>query len=61
MSSANQAFGMYPGLTNGAIEAIKAKGDQFQKEVYLQKMVSGQWSGTMNLTEAHCGTDLGMI
>lgn len=61
MSSANQAFGMYPGLTNGAIEAIKAKGDQFQKELYLQKMVSGQWSGTMNLTEAHCGTDLGMI
>ncbi|WFL77014.1 acyl-CoA dehydrogenase C-terminal domain-containing protein [Altererythrobacter arenosus] len=61
MSSANQSFGMYPGLTNGAIEALKAKGTPEQKEMYLPKMVSGQWTGTMNLTEPHCGTDLGMI
>jgi alkylation response protein AidB-like acyl-CoA dehydrogenase len=61
MSSANQSFGMYPGLTNGAIEAIKAKGTPEQKEMYLPNMVSGQWTGTMNLTEPHCGTDLGMI
>jgi len=61
MSSANQSFGMYPGLTNGAIEALKAKGTPEQKETYLPKMVSGEWTGTMNLTEPHCGTDLGMI
>ena len=61
MSSANQSFGMYPGLTNGAIEALKAKGTDEQKETYLPNMVSGQWTGTMNLTEPHCGTDLGMI
>jgi alkylation response protein AidB-like acyl-CoA dehydrogenase len=61
MSSANQSFGMYPGLTNGAIEALKAKGTPELKTKYVPKMVSGQWSGTMNLTEPHCGTDLGMI
>jgi alkylation response protein AidB-like acyl-CoA dehydrogenase len=61
ISSANQAFGMYPGLTNGAISALFAKGSQEQKEKYLPKMVSGEWTGTMNLTEPHCGTDLGMI
>ena len=61
MSSANQSFGMYPGLTNGAIEALKAKGTPELKMKYVPKMVSGQWSGTMNLTEPHCGTDLGMI
>ncbi len=61
ISSANQAFGMYPGLTNGAISALIAKGSQEQKEKYLPKMVSGEWTGTMNLTEPHCGTDLGMI
>ena len=61
ISSANQAFGMYPGLTNGAISALIAKGSQEQKETYLPKMVSGEWTGTMNLTEPHCGTDLGMI
>ncbi|WP_435200818.1 acyl-CoA dehydrogenase C-terminal domain-containing protein [Qipengyuania sp. 902] len=61
ISSANQAFGMYPGLTNGAISALIAKGTQEQKEKYLPKMVSGEWTGTMNLTEPHCGTDLGMI
>ena len=61
ISSANQAFGMYPGLTNGAISALIAKGSEEQKETYLPKMVSGEWTGTMNLTEPHCGTDLGMI
>ncbi len=61
MSSSNQAFGMYPGLTNGAVSAILAKGSQEQKETYAPKMISGQWTGTMNLTEPHCGTDLGLI
>ncbi|EAQ30143.1 putative acyl-coa dehydrogenase protein [Erythrobacter sp. NAP1] len=60
-AAANQAFGMYPGLTNGATAAIEAAGSQEQKETYLPKMISGEWSGTMNLTEPHCGTDLGMI
>jgi alkylation response protein AidB-like acyl-CoA dehydrogenase len=61
ISSANQAFGMYPGLTNGAVSALIAKGSQDQKDLYLPKMISGEWSGTMNLTEPQCGTDLGMI
>lgn len=61
MSSANQSFGMYPGLTNGAIEALKAKGTPEQQSKYIPNMVAGTWSGTMNLTEPHCGTDLGMI
>jgi len=61
ISSSNQAFGMYPGLTNGAISALIAKGSQEQKEKYLPKMVSCEWTGTMNLTEPHCGTDLGLI
>ena len=61
VSSANQAFGMYPGLTNGAVSALLAKGSQEQKETYLPKMISNEWTGTMNLTEPHCGTDLGMI
>jgi len=60
-ASANQAFGMYPGLTNGASAALEVAGTQEQKEAYLPKMISGEWSGTMNLTEPHCGTDLGMI
>jgi hypothetical protein len=60
-ASANQAFGMYPGLTNGAIAAILAAGSDEQKATYAPKMISGEWSGTMNLTEPHCGTDLGMI
>ena len=59
--TANQAFAMYPGLTNGATAAIEAAGSQEQKETYLPRMISGEWSGTMNLTEPHCGTDLGMI
>ena len=61
IASSNQAFGMYPGLTNGAISALIAKGSQEQKEKYLPKMISNEWTGTMNLTEPHCGTDLGMI
>ncbi len=61
MSSANMAFAMYPGLTHGAASAIEAGGSQEQKEMYLPKMVSGEWAGTMNLTEPHCGTDLGMM
>jgi len=60
-ASANQAFGMYPGLTNGAIAAILAAGSDEQKATYAPKMISGEWSGTMNLTEPHCGTDLGLI
>lgn len=61
ISGANQAFGMYPGLTNGAVSALIAKGSQEQKEKYLPKMISNEWTGTMNLTEPHCGTDLGLI
>lgn len=59
--TANQSFAMYPGLTAGAISAILAKGSDEQKALYVPKMISGEWSGTMNLTEPHCGTDLGMI
>ena len=61
MASANMAFTMYPGLTSGAMEAIEIGGTEEQKALYLPKMVSGQWTGTMNLTEPHCGTDLGLL
>ena len=61
VTSCNMAFGMYPGLTNGAAQALLVGGSQEQKELYLPKMFSGEWSGTMNLTEPHCGTDLGML
>jgi len=61
LASANQAFAMYPGLANGAISAISSKGSPEQQATYLPKMVSGEWLGTMNLTEPHCGTDLGLI
>ncbi|MGJ8537674.1 MAG: acyl-CoA dehydrogenase C-terminal domain-containing protein [Parasphingopyxis sp.] len=61
MISSNMAFAMYNGLTMGATAAIMAKGSQEQKEKYVPKMVSGEWGGTMNLTEPHCGTDLGLI
>jgi alkylation response protein AidB-like acyl-CoA dehydrogenase len=60
-ASANQAFGMYPGLTNGAIAALLNAGTDEQKAMYAPKMISGEWSGTMNLTEPHCGTDLGLL
>ncbi|WP_176590095.1 acyl-CoA dehydrogenase C-terminal domain-containing protein [Sphingobium sp. EM0848] len=59
--SANHSFEMYHGLTHGAVEALIAKGSEEQKQTYLPNMVSGQWTGTMNLTEPHCGTDLGLI
>ncbi|MCB1395219.1 MAG: acyl-CoA dehydrogenase family protein, partial [Rhodobacteraceae bacterium] len=59
--SANMAFNMYQGLTHGAINAILAAGSEEQKATYLPKMVSLDWTGTMNLTEPHCGTDLGLI
>jgi alkylation response protein AidB-like acyl-CoA dehydrogenase len=60
-SAANQAFTMYQGLTHGAASAILAHGTDAQKDMYLPKMVSCDWTGTMNLTEPHCGTDLGMM
>ena len=60
-SASNQAFTMYQGLTHGAASAILAHGTQEQKETYLPKMTSCEWTGTMNLTEPHCGTDLGMM
>ncbi|TVP73906.1 MAG: acyl-CoA dehydrogenase [Rhodobacteraceae bacterium] len=59
--SANMALNMYQGLTHGAISAILAHGSEAQKATYLPKMVSLDWTGTMNLTEPHCGTDLGMM
>jgi len=61
VTSANMAFGMYPGLTGGAAHALTIGGSDEQKQMYLPKMISGEWSGTMNLTEPHCGTDLGML
>ncbi|WP_312797656.1 acyl-CoA dehydrogenase C-terminal domain-containing protein, partial [Tianweitania sp.] len=61
MSAANMALMMYPGLTQGAIAAIVAHGSDEQKQRYLPKMVDGTWTGTMNLTEPHCGTDLGLL
>jgi len=60
-SSANMAFSMYPGLTHGAYSAILNGGSDAQKSLYVPKLASGQWGGTMNLTEPHCGTDLGLL
>ena len=59
--SANMALSMYPGLTQGAIAAIQTHATDEQKQKYLPKMISGEWTGTMNLTEPHCGTDLGLL
>jgi len=61
MASSNMAFAMYPGLTHGAVSAILVKGSEEQKAKYAPNMISGKWGGTMNLTEPHCGTDLGLI
>ncbi len=61
IATANQGFGMYPGLTDGAISAIIAKGSPELQAKYLPKMISHEWLGTMNLTEPQCGTDLGLI
>ena len=60
-SASNQAFTMYQGLTHGAASAILAHGTDAQKDKYLPNMVSCEWTGTMNLTEPHCGTDLGLM
>src|SRR5271167_1253864 len=61
LCSANMAFAMYPGLTHGAVAALLAHGSTAQKALYIPKLVSGQWAGTMNLTEPQCGTDLGLV
>ncbi|WP_028312267.1 acyl-CoA dehydrogenase C-terminal domain-containing protein [Derxia gummosa] len=60
-NSANQAWLMYPGLTHGAYECLHAHGSEELKAAYLPKLVSGEWLGTMCLTEPHCGTDLGLL
>ncbi|TIU44862.1 MAG: acyl-CoA dehydrogenase, partial [Mesorhizobium sp.] len=59
--SANMSLMMYPGLTQGAIAAIITHGTDEQKATWLPKLVEGAWTGTMNLTEPHCGTDLGLL
>lgn len=59
--SANLAFGLYPGLTRGASEMLHLHGSQELKDIYLSNLYAGTWSGTMCLTESHCGTDLGML
>jgi alkylation response protein AidB-like acyl-CoA dehydrogenase len=59
--ASNFSFGMYPGLSQGAYEALHHFGTDDQKQAYLPNLVTGEWSGTMNLTEPHCGTDLGLI
>ena len=61
LCSANHSFEMYNGLTQGAIAALVVKGTDEQKRTYLPNMIGGRWTGTMNLTEPHCGTDLGLL
>ena len=61
LNSANQAWTMYPGLSHGAYEALHVHGTEEQKKLYLPKLTSGEWTGTMCLTEPHCGTDLGLL
>jgi alkylation response protein AidB-like acyl-CoA dehydrogenase len=61
MNSANQAWTMYPGLTHGAYDCLREHGTPAQKALYLPRLVSGDWMGTMCLTEPHCGTDLGLL
>lgn len=60
-SSANMAFAMYPGLTQGALAALLRHGDEQQKRLFIPPMAAGRWTGTMNLTEPQCGTDLGLL
>jgi alkylation response protein AidB-like acyl-CoA dehydrogenase len=60
-TSANMAFGMYPGLTQGAMAALLVHGTDAQKKTFVPKMAAGEWTGTMNLTEPQCGTDLGLL
>ena len=61
LNSANQAWTMYPGLSHGAYECLHVHGTPEQKSTYLPKLTSGEWTGTMCLTEPHCGTDLGLM
>ncbi|WP_211825409.1 phenylacyl-CoA dehydrogenase [Kistimonas asteriae] len=61
IGEANWSWGMYPGLSHGAMNTLSAHGTPEQQETYLTKLVSGEWTGTMCLTESHCGTDLGML
>ena len=61
VSSSNMSFGLYSGLTSRAIDAIEKSGSEKLKDLYLPKLTSGEWTGTMNLTEPQCGTDLGLI
>ncbi|HWS74241.1 MAG TPA: acyl-CoA dehydrogenase family protein, partial [Quisquiliibacterium sp.] len=61
LGTANWAWAMYPGLSHGATRTVKAHGTEEQKRIYLPKLVSGEWTGTMCLTEAHAGSDLGML
>ncbi|WOH36057.1 acyl-CoA dehydrogenase C-terminal domain-containing protein [Thalassotalea fonticola] len=60
-SAANHSFAMYPGLSHGCMATLEAHGSEIQKQMFLPKLVEGTWTGTMCLTEAHCGTDLGML
>ncbi|WP_067515449.1 acyl-CoA dehydrogenase C-terminal domain-containing protein [Endozoicomonas ascidiicola] len=61
MGESNWSWGMYPGLSHGAMNTLEAHGTTEQKETYLTKLISGEWTGTMCLTEPHCGTDLGIL
>ncbi|MBZ0139321.1 MAG: acyl-CoA dehydrogenase family protein, partial [Pseudorhodoplanes sp.] len=61
IASANLAFSMYPALVQGSVAALLAYGSEAEKKTYLPKLISGEWAGTMNLTEPHCGTDLGLL
>lgn len=61
VGTANWSFSMYPGLSEGAIRTLEHHGTDEQKQKYLLKLVSGEWTGTMCLTEAHAGSDLGII
>ena len=61
IGEANWSWGMYPGLSHGAMKTLSAPGTPEQQHTYLTKLVSGQWTGTMCLTEPHCGTDLGIL
>ena len=60
-TATNKSFSMCPGLTHGVLDALHQHGTQWQKETFMPKLISGEWSGTMCLTEPHCGTDLGMM
>ncbi|MBA6413966.1 acyl-CoA dehydrogenase C-terminal domain-containing protein [Parahaliea sp. F7430] len=61
IGTANWSWSMYPGLSHGAINTLEAHGDEQQKQLYLTRLVEGSWTGTMCLTEAHCGSDLGLL